>query len=164
MTEINFGQRVGAGRGRTQGVDGCAAIYFGRGWRKRQGDRNKLRSTGRGGAGAKTESGGSGATEMNCGQRAGAGRGRRPDRCRFFGSLCVPSPVSGIRMPNPPFSPCGRRGLGGRGAKPPEGAGMRCMRARRPRSQGVQGCATRSRAPASPDACSDRPVPHQGAR
>jgi len=26
-----------------------------------------------------------------------------PDRCRFFGSPCVPSPVSGIRMPKLPL-------------------------------------------------------------
>jgi hypothetical protein len=67
---------------------------------------------------------------------------------------------------------------------PPGSGGMRCMQTRRPRSQGssscgavaalragatlalpgVQGGATRSRASASPDACSDRPVPHRGAR
>jgi hypothetical protein len=72
------------------------------------------------------------------------------------------------------------------GATPahPGSGGMRCMQTRRPRSQGssscgavaalragatpahpgVQGCATRSRAPALPDACSDKPVPHQGGR
>ena len=33
-----------------------------------------------------------------------------------------------------------------------------------PALPGGQGCATRSRAPASPDVCSDRPVPHQGGR
>ena len=89
---------------------------------------------------------------------------------------------------------------------PPGSGGMRCVRARRLRSQGGsscsavaalhadetpaypglhagatpaypglhagatpalpggQGCATRSRAPALPDVCSDRPVPHQGGR
>jgi len=72
------------------------------------------------------------------------------------------------------------------GATPahPGSGGMRCMQTRRPRSQGssscgavaalragatpahpgVQGCATRSRAPALPDARSDRPVLHRGAR
>jgi hypothetical protein len=70
VTEINFGQRAGAGR--------------------KWGDRNKFRSTGRRGAGAEMGErkgspkfisawgrGGNGVTEMNFGQRAGAGCGRK---------------------------------------------------------------------------------------
>jgi hypothetical protein len=52
MTEINFGQRTGVGRGQTRGAEGFAEIYCGMGLRWRW------------------------ATEMNFGQRAGAGRGR----------------------------------------------------------------------------------------
>jgi hypothetical protein len=33
----------------------------------------------------------------------------------FLASPCVPSCVSGFRMPKPPFSPCGRRRLGDEG-------------------------------------------------
>jgi hypothetical protein len=111
----------------------------------------------------------------------------------------------------------GRSAACGRDARALRGAGMRCVRARRLRSQGgsscsavaalhadetpaypglhagatlalpglhagatlalpglhasatlalpgMQGGATRSRAPALPDACSDKPVPHQGGR
>jgi hypothetical protein len=52
VTEINFGQRAGAGQGRTRGAAGCAEIYFGMGCEQKRGDRNKFRSTGRRGAGA----------------------------------------------------------------------------------------------------------------
>jgi len=113
MTEINFGQRTGVGRGQTRGAEGFAEIYFGMGLRWRwatemnfgqragagrgrvrrnllrhgsalaMGDRNEFRSTGRRGARkgspkfiAAWVGGGHGATEMNFGQRAGAGRGR----------------------------------------------------------------------------------------
>ena len=56
-----------------------------------------------------------------------------------------------------------------RDAHAPRGAAraarsQRCVRARRLRTQAVEGCATHSRAPALPDACSDKPVPHQGGR
>ena len=40
-----------------------------------------------------------------------------PHRGGFFGKPCVPFPVSGIRTPNSPFSPCGRRGQGDEGQK-----------------------------------------------
>jgi hypothetical protein len=107
VTEINFGQRAGAGRGRTRGAAGCAEIYFGMGWGRTWGDRNEFRSTGRRGAGADAGCGRvrrnsfrhglggtwgdregspkfisawvvsrSGVTEINFGQRAGAGQGR----------------------------------------------------------------------------------------
>jgi len=36
-----------------------------------------------------------------------------PDRCRFFGSPCVPSPVSGIRTPKLPLLPLWEKGVGG---------------------------------------------------
>jgi hypothetical protein len=75
VTEINFGQRAGAGR--------------------KWGDRNKFRSTGRRGAGAEMGErkgspkfisawgrGGNGVTEINFGQRAGAGR-KWGDRNKF---------------------------------------------------------------------------------
>jgi hypothetical protein len=52
VTEINFGQRAGAGRVRTRGAAGCAEIHFGMGCEQKRGDRNKFRSTGRRGAGA----------------------------------------------------------------------------------------------------------------
>jgi hypothetical protein len=91
VTEINFGQRAGAGRGRTRGAAGCAEIHFGMGWGRTWGDRNEFRSTGRRGVGAAMgERKGapkfisawvvsrSGVTEINFGQRAGAGcRGGR---------------------------------------------------------------------------------------
>jgi hypothetical protein len=90
VTEINFGQRAGAGRGRTRGAAGCAEIHFGMGWGRTWGDRNEFRSTGRRGVGAAMgERKGapkfisawvvsrSGVTEINFGQRAGVGCGRK---------------------------------------------------------------------------------------
>jgi hypothetical protein len=71
VTEINFGQRAGAGQGRTRGAAGCAEIHFGMGWGRTRGDREgapKFISAWVGG--------GQGATEINFGQHAGAGRGR----------------------------------------------------------------------------------------
>jgi hypothetical protein len=90
VTEINFGQRAGAGQGRTRGAAGCAEIHFGMGWGRTWGDRNEFRSTGRRGVGAAMgERKGapkfisawvvsrSGVTEINFGQRAGVGCGRK---------------------------------------------------------------------------------------
>jgi hypothetical protein len=89
VTEMNFGQRAGAGCGRKWGAAGCAEIHFGMGWGRTRGDRNEFRSTGRRGVGAAMgERKGapkfisawvvsrSGVTEINFGQRAGAGQGR----------------------------------------------------------------------------------------
>jgi hypothetical protein len=70
-TEINFGQRAGAGQGRTRGAAGCAEIHFGMGWGRTRGDREgapKFIS-----AWVVSRSG---VTEINFGHRAGAGRGR----------------------------------------------------------------------------------------
>jgi hypothetical protein len=76
-TEMNFGQRAGAERGRVR------RNLFRHGSALAMGDRNEFRSTGRRGARksspqfiAARVGGGHGATEMNFGQRAGAGRGR----------------------------------------------------------------------------------------
>jgi hypothetical protein len=103
VTEINFGQRAGAGCGRKWGErkgspkfisawvvsrSGVTEINFGQraGAGRKWGDRNKFRSTGRRGAGRKWGErkgspkfisawgmAGNGASEMNFGQRAGAG-------------------------------------------------------------------------------------------
>jgi hypothetical protein len=76
-TEMNFGQRAGAGRGRVR------RNLLRHGSALAMGDRNEFRSTGRRGARqgapqfiAAWDGGSSGMTEMNFGQRAGAGRGR----------------------------------------------------------------------------------------
>jgi hypothetical protein len=77
MTEMNFGQRAGAERGRVR------RNLLRHGSALAMGDRNEFRSTGRRGARqgspqfiAARVGGGHGATEMNFGQRAGTGRGR----------------------------------------------------------------------------------------
>jgi hypothetical protein len=76
-TEMNFGQRADAERGRVR------RNLFRHGSALAMGDRNEFRSTGRRGARKSSPKfiaawvgGGHGATEMNFGQRAGAGRGR----------------------------------------------------------------------------------------
>jgi hypothetical protein len=72
VTEINFGQRAGAGRGRTRGAAGFAEIHFGMGWGRTWGDRKgapKFIS-----AWVVSRSG---VTEINFGQRAGVGCGRK---------------------------------------------------------------------------------------
>jgi hypothetical protein len=77
MTEMNFGQRAGAERGRVR------RNLLRHGMALAMGDRNEFRSTGRRGAQkgspqfiAAWDGGSSRMTEMNFGQRAGAGRGR----------------------------------------------------------------------------------------
>jgi hypothetical protein len=176
-TEINFGQRAGAGRGRVR------RNLFRHGSALAMGDRNEFRSTGRRGARKSSPKfisawvgGGHGATEMNFGQRAGAGRGRSPDRCGFLGKpLHAISRFRHQDAQTPPSPLVGEGGWGMRG-KAPRG----CRNARVSSAPGIlqndhgspwQACipsiksgATRSRAPALPDARSDRPVLHRGAR
>jgi len=123
VTEINFGQRAGAGQGRTRGAAGCAEIHFGMGWGRTWGDRNEFRSTGRRGVGAAMgERKGapkfisawvvsrSGVTEINFGQRAGVGRGRTRGAAGcaeiYFGMGCEQK-----RSDRNKFRSTGRRGL-----------------------------------------------------
>jgi hypothetical protein len=88
VTEINFGHRAGAGRGRTRGAAGFAEIHFGMGWGRTWGERKGApkfimgwgRTWGDREGAPKFISawvvGRSGVTEMNFGQHAGAGQGR----------------------------------------------------------------------------------------
>jgi hypothetical protein len=75
VTEINFGHRAGAGRGRTRGAAGCAEIHFGMGCEQKRGDRNKFRSTGRRGAGRTR--GAAGCAEIHFGMGCEQKRGDR---------------------------------------------------------------------------------------
>jgi hypothetical protein len=105
-TEINFGQRAGAGQGRTRGAAGCAEIHFGMGWGRTRGDRNKFRSTGRRGAGADA---GRGRVRRNS-FRHGLGEDKgRPRGCAeiYFGMGCEQKRGDRNKFRSP-----GRRGAG----------------------------------------------------
>jgi len=112
MTERNFGQRTGVGRGQARSAEEFAEIYCGMGWGRTWGDRNEFRSTGRRGARksspkfiAARVGGEHGATEMNFGQRADAERGRvRRNLLRHGSALAM-----GDRNE---FRSTGRRGVG----------------------------------------------------